>query len=223
MIALAANLLPDLIHGPADASTWLAKWWTMFIAPMASAEHRPGIWASAMIYNQSLIGGLSRWTITAWTMNDTFEVRTIEPLLSSQSLKLLIAAFALLLGGVSLIAMRSVRVLSEDRRTAWECSLVICGMLLFSPMSSPAHFGVLVLPAFLLARAALLGRSRSAAVFLIGMLIAAYVSNKDLLGAKLYSLGLWYGSIMAAAVFALIGCWIEMMLVATRSLRSGVS
>lgn len=205
-VAMGVSLLPDLIHSPHDSSTWLSKWWGMFIAPMAGAEHRPGVWASDIIFNQSLVGALNRWTITTWTWNaDGAQFTVVEPLLSPMQLKGTLLGLAALIGGASFLAIRRC----EDAK--WQCCVVLCGMLLFSPMSSPAHFGVLLLPALLLARSALLERSRMAGAFLGVMLPAAFASNKDLLGAPLYSLGLWHGSVMAAALAALGGSWAAML------------
>lgn len=205
-VAIGVNLLPDLINSPPHFSCWLAKWWTIFLAPMAAAEHRPGIWASDIIFNQSIIGAVNRWTMTSWTLSDGFRAFLIEPRISPTVMKLSILGSAALLGTASLAAVIRGRLLPEASRSALECSLVLCGMLLFSPMSSPAHFGLLILPAFLLAREALLNRGRASAVMLAFMLAAAYASNKDLLGGTLYSLGLWHASITAGALAAWIGC-----------------
>ncbi len=201
-VAVAASLLPDLIHSPTDASTWLSKWYRIFLAPMLGAEHRPGVWASDILFNQSLIGAINRWSLTSWAIDGKFQTFLVAPRLSPTEMKSAILVLAAGIGAVSLLALR--RSLSLP----WECSLVLCGMLLFSPMSSAAHFGVLMLPACLLARAAVLDRSRLAVVLLAGMMIAAYASNKDLLGAKLYSIGLWYGIVMAGAAIALAASWL---------------
>lgn len=197
VIAVGVNLLPDTIHSPKDASSWLMKWYSTYLAPMASAEHRPGVWASDIIFNQSIIGAVNRWSMTEWSTNGGFRTHLIVPLLSPKAMKAIVLAAALVLGGISMILM------FRKRDMACDCSIVICGMLLFSPMSSPAHFGVLILPAFLLARSP----SRLARSCLAVMFLAALASNKDLLGATLYSLGLWHGTVMLAALAALLGMW----------------
>lgn len=202
-VAIGASLLPDLIYSPPDASTWLAKWFNLFLAPMASAEHRPGVWASDIIFNQSIIGAVNRWSMTAWSLDGGFHTYLIEPLLSPGAMKAIVLAAALTLGGASLWFMIRCRDL------ACECAIVICGMLLFSPMSSPAHFGVLILPAFLLARS----HSRFAHACAAVMLVFALAGNRDLIGVANYSLALWYGSITAATLAALLGTW---RVVATR-------
>jgi hypothetical protein len=79
-------------------------------------------------------------------------------------------------------------------------------MLLLSPMSSKAHFGVLVVPGFVLGRAALRSGSRFLwACFLVSVALAL-LSNKDPLGEKLYTLTLWYGTVTWQTLLLLIGC-----------------
>ncbi|CAN5124287.1 hypothetical protein BH11PLA2_BH11PLA2_14120 [soil metagenome] len=213
IVATAASLLPDLVNHPQSHSTWVSKWFAMFLAPMASTEHRPGVWASDIVYNQSLIGGINRWTGTTWAWEgNAIRMSMIEPLLKPTQMKLLILGIAVVLGLISLAAIIVARRRGVENATPWECSLVLSGMLLFSPMSSPAHFGVLLLPAWLLARRAFVQHQLAAGVILAGMLLAAAASNKDLLGGPLYTIGLWQGSVMACAIMALVGAWWGLLL-----------
>jgi hypothetical protein len=200
-VFLVASLLPDLIASPADYATWLQKWYAMYLAPMFSVESRFGVWTSGQLFNQSLIGSVHRWCTTGWTLDGGFAIVPVAPRLSPTAMKLVILAAAAGCSVVSLVTML------RSRYSAWHCGIVCCGMLLFSPMSSVAHFGLLVLPAFLLARAVFVERAMLAAVPLALMLGLAAAVNKDLLGAKLYSLGLWYGSAMAGALVALLSGW----------------
>jgi alpha-1,2-mannosyltransferase len=66
-VFVGASLLPDLVHAPKTHSTWLQKWVSLFLAPMTRADHRPGEWASAIVYNQSLLGAFNRWSGTTVT------------------------------------------------------------------------------------------------------------------------------------------------------------
>jgi hypothetical protein len=91
-------------------------------------------------------------------------------------------------------------------RSALECGAVLLLMLLLSPMSSKAHFGIVVLPAMCLARSAVRTHSR-----LLGALLAVAValgcaSLKDPLGERLYSVSLWAGLVTWQTVLLLIGC-----------------
>jgi hypothetical protein len=63
----------------------------------------------------------------------------------------------------------------------------------------------MLVPGFATARLAVVGRRRVAAVVLVLMILAAMSSNKDLVGPKLYTLGLWYGGVMGLAAIAYAG------------------
>jgi hypothetical protein len=78
-------------------------------------------------------------------------------------------------------------------------------MLLLSPMSSKAHFGVLILPGFLLARSALHTGSRLQWASLLLAVALALLSNKDPLGEDLYTLTLWYGTATWQTLALLVG------------------
>ena len=52
---------------------------------------------------------------------------------------------------------------------------------------------------------AVVGRSRFAATVLGLMILTALSSNKDLVGHKLYTLGLWYGAVGGLAAAAYCG------------------
>jgi hypothetical protein len=206
--AITANLLPDAITSPGSHFTWLSKWADLFLKPMTAADHRPGVWASGLVYNQSLIGGLNRWTTSTWTIESGRVVITATlPIWTSSQLKICIIVAAGVAAAVSLVGMMHVRRIDPTIALSVDASMVICGMLLFSPMSSPAHFGILILPAFLLARQAFIKRSAVAAACLAVMVLTAVASNKDLVGPTIYTLGLWFGTPMICTMAALIGMW----------------
>ena len=81
-------------------------------------------------------------------------------------------------------------------------------MLLLSPMSSLAHFGVLALPGFCLGRAAVARRDGRAWAILVAAAALALTANKSLVGGRVYSLTLWYGSVTAETMILLLGCWL---------------
>jgi hypothetical protein len=208
-VAGGANLLPDLVsHPPADG-TWLGRWYRLFLAPMARPDYAPGIWASDVLYNQSLVGAAGRWTRTTWDVVDSKVVtREVPAVLDPPAVKRSVLLFGVGLCGLAVL-VGAVRKDSEFQppqsppRVALECGLVLSLMLLMSPMSSLPHFIPMLVPGFATARLAVVGRSRTAAVVLGLMILAAMSSNKDLLGPKLYTLGLWYGGViwLAAAAY----------------------
>lgn len=208
--ALAASLAPDLIDHPKDHPTWLQKWHAMYIAPMTQPEYTPGIWASEIVYNQSFVGLSNRWTHTTWVIAERDIQIVHEPAEASPGeLRRVLMLLALGCGGLALIGIISARLRQNPPENlpviiAWEGCLVIAGMLLFSPMSSPAHFGLLLLPGFLLARLAFVERRRWPWGFLVLIVPMALLTNHDLWGEKIYSLGLWYGAATWATFLTLL-------------------
>jgi hypothetical protein len=91
-------------------------------------------------------------------------------------------------------------------REVLEHSLVLLLMVLLSPMSSKPHFATLLLPAFCLARAAVVHRARIAGTLLACAILAAGLTMKDLATANLASLAMWFGGVSWAAIFLLAGC-----------------
>jgi Glycosyltransferase family 87 len=206
VIAIVANLLPDVVSRPNDASCHLEKWYRNYIAPMVRGERAPGVWASEVIYNQSLIGAANRWTQTTWT-NDpsgkSIVISAVPSRMPIDELKRLQYGLFAGIGAAILAAMlRGRRV---PNALAWECSLGLSAMILLSPMSSIPHFATMIVPAWLLTDAALRGR-RELWPFVAVMLVGALLSNKDLVGGRVYTLGLWYGSVMWTSVAAFGGC-----------------
>src|SRR5262249_25656162 len=101
--------------------------------------------------------------------------------------------------------LRRLEEVGGSRRAPLEGAVVLLLMLLLSPMSSKAHFGVLVLPGFLLARTAA-ERGRLPGVLLAAAVALALVANKDPLGERLYTMALYYSTVTGEAVALLAGC-----------------
>lgn len=211
-VAVGVNLAPDLVNRPTRDGTWLGRWAADFLAPMARPDYAPGTWASSILYNQSFVGMANRWTRTTWEpAGKEALVVPVPPTATTGELRGVLLAAALVCGSVALAGIVVARRRGAADRpghptvTAWEAGLVIAGMLLFSPMSSPAHFGLLLLPALALARAAVVHRRWWAGPPLACALAAALLTNKDLWGDKVYTIGLWYGAATWATVAALAG------------------
>ena len=188
-VAAGASLAPDLVSRPTDAPCHLAKWYSYYIVPQLNPDRPPGVWASEIIYNQSVVGAANRW------FGESVPPRDLK-----RSVYGLFAGLAAL----ALYAMR--RGARQPDAIAWECSLVLSAMLLLSPMSSVPHFATLLLPGWLLAHAVLRERRYELLPFLAAMVLGALASNKDLLGGTAYTAGLRAGSVMFAAVAAFGGC-----------------
>ena len=213
-VALGANFLPDLVSRPPVERTWLGEYWTHCLKGLASEDRYPGTWGSDVIYNQSLAGGARRWLTTSWTWtaDDCAVVEREEPLGGPRAARAGVYAAALfLLLGTLWVAGRPLCRLGPDApgevgRQGLECGAMLLLMLLLSPMSSLAHFGVLTLPGFCLGRAGVARRDKRAWAILLAAAALALTANKSLVGARVYSLTLWYGSVTAETLILLLGC-----------------
>lgn len=212
-VAVGANLLPDLVHRAPEGGTWLGQWSTTYLQPMGKKDHVPGVWGSAIIYNQSLPGAVNRWFLTrlAWSGNELTVAEhpgTASPLqlkvllYSSEGLLLLAAAYACA-GG---LAYRSGAESEGPSRQALESAMVVSFMVLLSPMSSIPHFCTLVFPGFCVARLAVRQRSRGLWALVVLAILTAALSNKDLWGESIYTAALWCGDMTWNTLFLLVGC-----------------
>ena len=210
-VAVGVNLLPDLVNTPASGHTWLGEYVTRYLLPMTHRDQYLGTWASDLVYNQSLAGAGQRWLVTTWewAATDCIVFRRPVPHRPRCADRLARLRTALVLLTLA-VCRRPFQKLANDRlhpsrRTALEYSVVLLLMLLLSPMSSKAHFGVLILPGFCLARAAFSDNRRWLYPILIGA-ICWRCFNKSPLGERLYTLSLWLGCVTWETLFLLIGC-----------------
>jgi Glycosyltransferase family 87 len=200
IVALGVNLLPNLVSASPSGRLWLDDYVTRFLRPLAAADHVVGTWNSDVMYNQSLAGAAQRWIGGDRT-------DPINPAVLRAGVVGLEAVLCLL---VLAVCRGPFRRLTHDSKcgipleTA-EYSIVLMLMLLLSPMSSKAHFGVLILPGFLLARSALHTGSRLQWASLLLAVTLALLSNKDPLGEDLYTLTLWYGTATWQTLALLVG------------------
>ena len=211
-VALGVNLLPELVQSSPSGSTWLAEWFRLFLQPMADRNHAPGAWHSDPLYNQSLAGAFSRWTQTEWnwTANGLVIGVTSTPLEALRWKPALYGVQLVLAAAAGLVFCRRFRLhperdASDAQWAGYEYGVVAILMLMYSPMSSIPHFATLILPGFCLARQAVVRRDRAAAVVVALASVCAALSNKDLQGGSLYTLGLWHGVVMLNALVLLAG------------------
>jgi hypothetical protein len=172
----------------------------------------PGTWHSKIIYNQSLAGICHRWLLTRFCW-DTGECRAEETprVAAAGTVRWLVLTLDLVFGVLVFGAcgapfQQIEEVDAGDRRVPVEHSMILLLMLLLSPMSSMAHFGLLLVPGFLLARAAHQADGRSLKWLLAAGLCMAMLASKDPLGKRLYTLCLWCGSVTFHALILLAGC-----------------
>jgi hypothetical protein len=201
IVPMVLSLLPNLVSSPPSGGLWLGEYANRFLRPLTTADHVVGTWGSDIIYNQSLAGAAQRWLIADRDQPVTPEV-----------LRLIVLGVEGVLVGTSLWVCGAPfrRVDSAaGRGFAYESSehaLVLVLMLLLSPMSSKAHFGVLLVPGFLVARAAALSGSKLLWGCILLSTMLACVSHKDFLGEDGYTLMLWYGAATWEALVLWLGC-----------------
>jgi hypothetical protein len=211
-VAVGVNLLPEALYPSPSGRPRLAEYWTFFLRPLTEPGHEVGTWGSEIVYNQSLAGACQRWLATTWDWGAAgLAVRARPPLLGPAMRGLTYGAALLLLAGATAAAGRPFRAArraapGEVPPQALECGMVLALALLLSPMSSKAHFGVLLVPGFCLARAALGSPGRLARLTVGAAAALALLSNKGPLGTRLATLALWYGTTTLATLLLLAGC-----------------
>ncbi len=218
VVALAVNLLPNLISTPPQGGLWLTHWIAGSV--VQGGEQTLGAVSGRMsaLTNLSLSGTTHRVINTGLAFRDgrlnmvdqpTVETRNVIGIFLGLVAGLGVVSFAALL-----IATRRVAPLGLPPPTAVEYAMVMCLMLLLSPMSSSAHFNILVLAGFCLARLTLITRDRMLWVttVLAGLLFA--LTNKELVRETIYTVLVWGGSTTVgtlllwwACVWALMRCY----------------
>jgi hypothetical protein len=210
-VAVGVNLLPNLFVSPPGGGLWLGEWVRHIVLPIHNSDRQPGMWYADMVLNQSLSGAVGRWYTTEWTW--AAEGVTVHPragTVPTWEMRAVLGAGMLLLVGGSMLAQGfrsphfSQPIEGEPPRATLEFSMVLLLMLLLSPMSSKAHFGLLVLPGFCLARLIFLRRD----VVLGGLFVAALLAQ--LFTLRLFGdwawVGLWYGALSGTTLLRLVAC-----------------
>jgi hypothetical protein len=212
-VALGVNLLPNLVQQPAADTLWLTEYANRYLKPISASDSYLGTWPSDLVYNQSLAGAGQRWLVTTWewTPTDCLVMRRPHAL-TPQIVNAVILGIEMALVLLTLAICRRPfqRLIGTDnspsRRNVLEYCIVFLLMLLFSPMSSKAHFGILVLPGFCLARAAVSKKHPWTWPLLVASVILALVFNKGPLGEGAYTLTLWLGCVTWQTLLLLAGC-----------------
>ncbi len=208
-VGAAATLLPDLVTPSADGQLWVASWYRTFltnISPGIAAEAE-GAWASWNHLNQSLAGSLHRLlTPLANPAEYQTDVSLWTPGADGRA-AIIMAAQLAVVAAVAAAAGRpgagrpGVRPIGFRQGTI---AAALCAMVLLSPMSSKAHFGVLVVPiAYGLAGLAYRRWDWPTATALFIVFVAGTLTAKDIVGRPLGDWLLAMGSVTLVALAAL--------------------
>ena len=223
-IAIGANLLPNAVRQPPGGGLWLTRWCQQYLEPMTSENYLPGNWKNQLNNNQSIAGAVRRWLGTSWgIVPGDFKVFDRPNAPGSATIRgaFYLACVAVLLP-VAWVAWRRRTIEMEgpdlsaapatappdalpDPR-AIECGIVLLLMVLLSPNSSVAHFCVLYLPAFCIARLAVLTRALALRVLLALAVVFSIASIHIRIGATMAAeqILLWLGVITFATLMLLI-------------------
>jgi len=219
-VAVGANMLPDVIHRPPEGGVWLTRWYHLYLEPMGSSTYLPGDWKNQLDNNQSIAGAANRWLTTKWeALPEKFKVspRAHHPgpgvvrgfFFATSAALLLLAAW-----GFWPHRLRDDRSRGDDPRAGsagidmLECSCILLLMLLLSPNSSRAHFCIMLLPAFCVARAAVQKPAYLTAALLALAVLCSTLSIHIRIRATYTAeqLLLWLGVVFFSAIFLLLAC-----------------
>jgi hypothetical protein len=206
-VAVSVNLLPDLVRAEPAGRTWAGAWASRFLPMFSNRDYVPGTWASDVLFNQSLAGGAHRLVRAAGG-------GTIVSPLASKGLLLGVELGLMAVATILFLRRPRLDPAATPDEASWaggEYGVLVILMVLLSPMSSIPHFCTLILPGFWLARRAIVDGSRTAWVCAGLAVLAALFSNKDLVGGRLYTLGLSDGVVTWNAALLLAGIGFAML------------
>ena len=217
IMAIALNVGPDLLWPQASGGSYLADWDRLFLRGVVTAA--PGSWHSDLVLNQSLGGLLQRLARAVVGLDATLSPETIRALkwLTYGGGLALALGVALRAGALGRrYALRDEAPPALAPPLAVEASAVLCLMLLLSPMSSKAHYVVLLLPILIVTRVASARPTRFNRLGLGAMLALSWLTRKGLIGKTLGEALLFFGAPtwlvlgLLAAMFGLLGRRVEL-------------
>ena len=200
--------LPDLFF-PKESGTWGAYW----ISIVANSLHNPS--------ESGVVGSWSNWNHLNQSLSGTIErLFTHPPVSNKEAVDVCIASFSKEQLGLAIWLGRTTILLlifaalwqapKEDKRIQKfsECALIICGMLLLSPMSSKAHFFLLILPAAIIVRH-YVWKNKDIWLTIIFVVVFLYgtMTVKDLIGTKAGHAVLATGSVTWCTLLIMLGVW----------------
>ncbi len=217
-VAVGLNVLPDLLLPQADGGSYLVDWVRFVRNELGSSA--PGTWRSDMLLNQSLAGFFNRLARFGLPLSTAALQAGPVAAWTIPWLRLATYGSGLLMLGISawrlgrpwhapqIVSRREPLPIDATRlRVGWEASVVLCLMLLLSPMSSKAHYVVLFLPCLMLARQLVEQPSASLRVIHLLLLVCGPLTLKALTGKPLGDLTLAWGLPTFFVLVAWFGAW----------------
>lgn len=209
---IAATLLPDLFVSNPDGRLWSVTWFERFVSKVGvgAAASADGAWSSWNPLNQSLPGTLYRLFTPIETAPEQYNVAVvalppqwIKRLTQFCELAVLIAMAWCTRPGLS----KHDTAADAALRRLGETGVVICGMLLLSPMTSTQHLCGLSVPMTYCVVQWLYVRRTIVLSAVLGLLAAmALCGGKDLVGHAIADWTQAAGVDTLATVACLVGC-----------------
>ncbi|MDQ5857103.1 MAG: DUF2029 domain-containing protein [Acidobacteriota bacterium] len=191
LVFAVLSLLPELFFQSDTGRTYLEDWYHAFLAGMDPSDpgapataSRPGVWRAWNPLNQSLSGTIYRFFTPAPPRDGHVDVAIAT--LSPGTIKLVTYAAMAPLLALFLFVTRPVRPPEEERerrlRLCGEFGLFLCGMVLFSPMSSKSHFCVLLIGQAFLVAHVVRRRDAISVAMLAAIAALSILTTRDALG-----------------------------------------
>ncbi|MBI3469288.1 MAG: DUF2029 domain-containing protein [Planctomycetes bacterium] len=210
--AVSINLLPDFLWPRQTGESYAIEW--LQFTTHTLDQQMPGGWWSDPRLNQSLAGMFRRalgWTLPEGEVPSSAVEQTVRWAIYGTAAALLgITAWRFgrpFRAADAFSHQASVPSGGERRRTAVEAAVIMCLMLLLSPMSGKAHYVILLLPLMLSAREAAWG-SRGSIILAVGLLVSGPLVSKGFVGREWGGLLLEWGIPTWHVLIALAGLWV---------------
>jgi len=208
VVTVIAFKIPDIIFPP-DVGSWSGYWISLVTNSLNQVEGttRVSNWTLWNQLNQSIAGTTIRlFSNPTITNKDAVDVHIA--LLQPSTIKTIIFIARLAVLGILFAALYKRPKAPVVMRRFCEGALLVCGMLLISPMSSKAHFFLLLLPAVIMVRYFVWER-RDWVIgsILVVMFLYGTISAKDLIGTDAGHAVLATGSVTWCALLAMLGTW----------------
>jgi len=213
-----AFFLPDILF-PRDSGTWSGYWFTLVLNSLHLTEGTTAVthWSTWNQLNQSIAGTIERlFSFSENPNKDAVDVRILT--LSASSISYVTNIARILVLGVLFSAFYKPSNTPIVFRRFCQGALLVCGMLLLSPMSSKAHFFLLLLPGCVMVRFYLWEKRDwiLTSIFVI-MFLYGTLTVKDLVGTHIGHAMLATGSVTWCTLLAMLGTWRVMSQVSSDS------
>ncbi|MBC8309649.1 MAG: DUF2029 domain-containing protein [Planctomycetes bacterium] len=200
--------IPDYLFTK-NVGSWSGYWFSLVTNSLNQVEGTTKVsnWTVWNQLNQSLAGTIVRLFSTPTISNkDAVDIHLI--VLQPQTIKWIIFVSRVAILGILVAALYKRPQVPMKMRRFCEGAMIVCGMLLLSPMSSKAHFFLLLLPAVLMVRFFIWEhRDWIIGSILIVMFVYGTLSVKDLIGKEAGHAVLATGSVTWCTLLAMLGTW----------------